>query len=236
MNARVVSSLLALGLVTLSSTSFALPGVDVGVGLVGLGGASFITKSSDSGPGSETYPGFVGLRTGIGANLELRVLGVVGIEAGFIKSNDKGKGDINVAGYNVSAELGQTATHIPVLVKLVLPIPFFAPFVGAGIDFVKPGDCSSSFSGGGVVTPTTCHNANYSMWTGAVGAELALPIPGIDLRIPLSLRYSRHRDFGDSISERASFVVDRTGIVNKIDFRSEWQHETYATAGVSLFF
>ncbi len=236
MNARVVSSLLALGLATLSSSAFALPGVDVGVGLVGIGGAAFITKASETNATSDLYPGFGGARVGIGANLELRVLGFLGIEAGFVKSNDKGKGDIDVNGYSVSAELGQTATHLPVLVKLVLPLPFFKPFIGAGIDFVTPGDCSSSFTGGGVTTPTVCHNASYSMWTGAVGAELALPIPGLDLRIPLSLRYSRHRDFGDSITERASFVVDRTGIVNKIDFRSEWQHEVYATAGVSLFF
>ena len=49
MNARVVSSLLALGLATLSSSAFALPGVDVGVGLVGLVGGSIIDKASAKG-------------------------------------------------------------------------------------------------------------------------------------------------------------------------------------------
>jgi hypothetical protein len=237
MNARVASSLLALGLATLSSSALAFPGLDIGVGVVGLAGGSIIDKASESDPASQAYPGFAGTRVGVGGVVEARFLGIVGIEAGYVVSTDKGEGDVSLLGKSIAASLGQTASHIPVMVKLVAPIPVFAPFVAAGIDFVKPGSCESSLKLEGVTVPTTCYNDSYSMWTGALGAEISLPFLDF-IRFPISLRGSAHRDFGDGIADRASFTFDpATGKVpTSANLRSEWRYDVYGTVGASLFF
>ncbi len=237
MNARVVSSLLALGLATLSSNAFALPGVDVGVGLVGLVGGSIIDKASGDSPAASLYPGFAGTRTGIGLAVEARFLGFLGVEADYIVSNDKGSGDVTFGGKSVSASLGQTATHIPVMAKLVLPIPVFSPFVGLGVDFVKPGTCESSLALQGTTIPTTCFNSSYSMWTAALGAELSLPFLDF-IRFPISIRGSRHRDFGDSIGDRGAITFDSTTgqVPTGASLRSEWRYDVQGVVGASFFF
>ena len=236
MNARVASSLLALGLATLSSSALAFPGLDIGVGVAGLAGGSIIDKASGSDPASQAYPGFAGTRVGIGGVLEARFLGFVGIEAGYFVSTDKGEGDVSLLGKSISASLGQSASHIPVLVKLVAPIPMFSPFIGAGVDFVKPGSCESSLKLEGVTVPTSCFNDSYSMWTGALGAEISLPFFDM-VRFPISLRGSAHRDFGDGLSDRGTITVDSTtGIPTSARLRSEWRYDVYGTVGASIFF
>ena len=236
MNARVASSLLALGLATLSSSALAFPGLDIGVGVAGLAGGSIIDKASGSDPASQAYPGFAGTRVGIGGVLEARFLGFLGVEAGYFVSTDKGDGDVKLLGKSISATLGQSASHIPVLVKLVAPIPMFAPFIGAGVDFVKPGSCESNLKLEGVTVPTTCYNDSYSMWTGALGAEISLPFFDM-IRFPISLRGSAHRDFGDGLSDRGTITVDSTtGVPTSARLRSEWRYDVYGTVGASIFF
>jgi hypothetical protein len=237
MNVRVASSLLALGLLSATSTAAALPGVDIGVGAIGIAGASIIDQAS-SGTGSDVYPGFAGTRSGFGAVGELRFLGFLGVEAGFIRSSDKGEGDIKFGGRSISGSLGQTATHIPVLAKLVLPVPVFSPFVGLGVDFVKPGACSSSLSLAGTTVPTTCYNNSYTMWTGALGAELSLPFLDF-IRFPISVRVSRHQDFGGDMSDRGSVTLPsdtKPSAVPSASLRSEWRYDVYGTVGASFFF
>jgi hypothetical protein len=237
MHARVASSLLALGLLSATSTASALPGVDIGVGAVGIAGLSIIDQAS-SGTGSDVYPGFAGTRSGFGGVVEARFLGFLGVEAGFVRSNDKGEGDIKFAGKSISASLGQSATHIPVLAKLVLPVPVFSPFVGLGVDFVKPGACSSSLSLEGTTIPTTCFNDSYTMWTGALGAELSLPFLDF-IRFPISVRASKHRDFGSDMSDRGSITVPSEAnptAVPSASLRSEWRYDVYGTVGASFFF
>lgn len=237
MNARVATSLLAIGLLSAPSTASALPGVDIGVGAVGLAGLSVIDKAG-SGTGSDVYPGFAGTRTGFGAVGEVRFLGFLGLEAGFVRSSDKGEGDIAFGGKSISASLGQTATHIPVMAKLVLPVPVFSPFVGLGVDFVKPGSCSSSLALEGTTIPTTCFNDSYTMWTGALGAELSLPFLDF-IRFPISVRASKHRDFGDDMAARGSVTLPSTSnptAVPSAALRSEWRYDVYGTVGASFFF
>jgi len=236
MNARAASSLFALGLATLSSSALAFPGLDIGVGVAGLAGLSIIDQPSGNEPASKAYPGFAGTRTGIGGVLEARFLGFVGVEAGYFVSTDKGEGDVSLLGKSISASLGQTATHIPVMAKLVAPIPIFSPFIGLGVDFVKPGSCESSLKLEGVTVPTTCYNDSYSMWTGALGAEISLPFLDM-IRFPVSLRGSAHRDFGDSLSDRGTITVNSTtGIPESAKLRSEWRYDVYGTVGASIFF
>jgi hypothetical protein len=236
MNARAASSLLALGLATLSSSALAFPGLDIGVGIAGLAGGSIIDKASGSDPASQAYPGFAGTRVGVGGVLEARFLGFVGVEAGYFVSTDKGEGDVKLLGKEIAASLGQSATHIPVMAKLVAPIPVFSPFIGVGVDFVKPGSCESSLKLEGVTVPTTCYNDSYSMWTGALGAEISLPFFDM-VRFPISLRGSAHRDFGDGLSDRGTITVNATtGIPESAKLRSEWRYDVYGTVGASIFF
>jgi hypothetical protein len=236
MNARVASSLLALGLATLSSSALAFPGLDIGVGVVGLAGGSIIDQPDGSDNASKAYPGFAGSRVGVGGVVEARFLGIVGVEAGYIVSTDKGEGDVTLLGKSIAASLGQSASHIPVMLKLVAPLPIFAPFIGAGVDFVKPGSCESSLKLEGVTVPTTCYNDGYSMWTGALGAEISLPFLDF-IRFPISVRGSAHRDFGDGLSDRGAITTDATtGIPTSAKLRSEWRYDVYGTVGASIFF
>ena len=227
--------IIAVAALAFSSTAWALPGVDIGLGVFGLAGASIIDQVSGGSEADKAYPGFAGTRTGIGFTLEARVLGMLGIEAGYIKSSDKGSGDIKFGAYDVSASLGQTATHIPVVLKFVLPIPVFKPFALVGIDYVSPDACEATLKTGGVTIPTTCYNASYSMWTAGIGAEIALPIPGLDIRIPFSVRGSKHRDFGDTMAaDRGTITLETSP--RSANLRSEWRYDVYGTVGAAIFF
>ena len=73
--------------------------------------------------------------------LDLRLIGLLGLEVDVLRTKDKGSGEItfnNVVKVNITLE--QSAWHVPVLAKLVIPSPIVRPMFFIGPEFVFPGD------------------------------------------------------------------------------------------------
>lgn len=206
-----------LSALLLSTPALAGDLFSVGVGAHVLAGTNWLDAS-----GSLAVPGYAGFRTGVGVSAELRLLGIVGLEVDLVRSNDRGEGKVSLKGLpEVSSTVGQAAWHVPLLAKVVVPVvPLVKPFVVAGVDLVLPSGCSS--------IRVDCTAGSYRMWVGGVGAELALPVPVLDMvRIPLSLRYQQNQD--------ASALATRT-TADGSTVRAEWGRDLHVTAGAVLLF
>ncbi|RYE94809.1 MAG: hypothetical protein EOO75_00985, partial [Myxococcales bacterium] len=133
---------LALGATLWTGEARALGPVDLGVSVLAAGGYTHLDRSSPSsfavGDTTATYPGFGGFTPGGGVALELRVLGLVGLEVDGFVSRDRGRGQVTLGDTRATVTIGQTAVHIPVLLKGVLPLPGLQPFALAGPEFVLP--------------------------------------------------------------------------------------------------
>jgi len=190
--------------------------LSLGTGVHVLAGANWLDQSS-----SLALPGYAGFRTGVGVSAELRLLGVVGLEADLVRSNDRGEGKVSLQGLpSVSSTVGQPSWHLPLLAKVVVPLPVVKPFAVAGVDLVMPSGCSS--------IGVACTAGSYTMWVGGIGAEISIPVPVLDMvRIPISLRYEQNRD--------ASALVTRAA-ADGTTVRSEWGRDLHVTAGAVLLF
>ena len=205
-------------LVALLCATPALAGdfLGLGVGAHVLAGSNWLDASS-----SLALPGYAGFRTGVGVSAELRLLGIVGLEVDLVRSNDRGEGKVSLQGLpTVSSTVGQPSWHLPLLAKVVVPLPLVKPFAVAGVDLVMPSGCSS--------IGVSCTAGSYTMWVGGIGAEIAIPVPVLDMvRIPVSLRYQQNRD--------EAALVTRTA-ADGSTVRSEWGRDLHVTAGAVLLF
>lgn len=234
---RIAAAFAALAVTVSARDALALPGVDLGAGIIGgvgvegLGKPSSSIYQTSSGALYDTsYPGFVGVSGGAGIMLDARVIKFLGLEVDFLRMADKGSGDIKAGGQNVSVTIGQPALHIPVLAKLALPSGLLRPFAVVGPEFVFPGKSDLSMSPSGVITGAgTSYAENYTMFAFGFGCELV--IPAVDIRVPLTLRGAINPSTSSSIQDRV-----RIDAGPSVSFRSEWQYQAVATLGVAYYF
>jgi hypothetical protein len=214
--------------------------VDFGVGLMGQAGGNFLTKPGDTtvtpGVRDETYPGFTGFTAGGGLMLDLRVLGLVGLEVDVLYASNRGTGDITVGAGGVSqtftVDIGQPAWHVPILLKGVIPLPVVRPFAVFGPELVFPGDPTVTITPNPTQSSLTGAYADrYTMLTAGLGLEIKLPLPAIDLRIPLSLRFSWNPGTSDKVTDRTQYANNAV-----VRYRSEWEYQAVLTAGAALYF
>jgi hypothetical protein len=204
--------LACFGLILSSGPAHAVDLFKYGVGLQGVAGYNW----NNPAPGS-LLPELGGFRAGLGVSLDFRILGIVGIEADILRTSDRGSGTLEGAAKEFIS-VGQEAWHVPVLLKVAVPLPLIRPVVMGGVNFVVPGTCTVK----GAETLDVCRVENYSSWTAGLGAELHIPIPLVDIRIPASLRYSQ--------------LMNRARNADASVARSEWQNDLYVTLGVSMYF
>lgn len=225
----------ALAVLTLSSSpAWALdPTLSLGAGALIGGNGSFLDEPDDkivnvNGQNYDAiYPGFGGLGFGGGLALEARFADLVGLELDLLFTQDEGRGDIN----GVEITLSQSAVHLPVLFKLSVPSPLIKPNAFVGVEFVFPGDPSIKAERP-VLNTLEAENSNYKLLAFGLGMEIAPPIAGVDLRIPVSLRGAMSLDDTGKIEDRVRVLPGGTGEV----FDSRWQWHVYATVGVMYYF
>jgi hypothetical protein len=224
---------------------------EVGVGALGYVGGNFLTELEDSKKvvtvhtdhgdklGALPYPGFGGVGGGGGISLDAAWRGIVGLEVDLLYLRDRGKGDVD--GYTI--EMSQWDLHVPVLLKLELPAGMVRPFLMAGPDFVIPGDTDVKFD-----APSSVHFTiegldthykgkadPYIALTFGLGFEIRLPTPGVDLRIPLTLRGTYDSGVGDKGDDRESVDCHAsTGCT--ITLKSEWEWQAAGTLGLAWYF
>ena len=217
--------------------------MEIGVHAYGMAIGSFLTEIDESkkvidvppsGRARVVYPGFGGFSGGGGIAVDVSWRGIVGLQIGLFGSNDVGSGSIN----DVDFDIGQTALHLPLLLKVAAPVETVRPFFVIGPEFVFPGDAEAStdFPGGVAVAAEA---DTYLALAFGFGFEFVLPVTGMDVRIPLTLRGAWNPSVEDDINSRASFDVERNGttvLINGATFKSEWEWQAAATLGVAFYF
>lgn len=214
--------------------------VEVGVGA--LGGAGIVGLGKPSGASSTTaevaaYPGFFGSAVGAGASVDVRFFGFVGIEADFLATfTEKASGDLTVSGTRYEIFVGQPAVHLPLLAKGILPLGAFRPFAAVGPEIVLPGTSSAEVTPLGLGTTIASRADRYSYVTVALGVEISLPIPTVDLRVPIALRGSFNPGTSDAIDDRRDLSLGSGGAVSRVTYRTEWQYQGVLTVGLTTWF
>jgi len=243
----------AAALVLAASPAHARPHkIEIGIGAAGLMNGTFMSTIPDEkkvleyegeAVGGLTYPGFWGLGGGGGVQLNAMYRGAIGMELDMLYSHDSGTGKITVDGFDYHVTLSQGAFHIPLLVKAAIPLKTVRPFLLLGPEFVLPGDPEAEKDSDAVKTKYTATADAYINLQAGFGFEFILPVEGVDLRIPLSLRYSGNFGVGDNLSDRMTITDaewvgagNNRGLLQKeVDYKSEWQHQAFITLGVSWY-
>jgi hypothetical protein len=244
---RMISALLAATLTLAGRETSALAAdkagkkFEVGVGVYGAGGVVGLSKPTDKtvtingAQGIDTtYPGFFGGTGGVGLMLDARAFQAIGVEVDlYYGLAERGKGDLN--GFTI--KIGQSALHVPILLKGTLPVGSVRPFLAVGPELVFPGKSEA------LVTPTPpagstslgAEAASYVLFTAALGAEIRLPIEKLDIRIPFSLRASKNFSTSDKIVDRRTAALSGTNLTS-VSYKSEWELQGLFTLGAAIYF
>jgi hypothetical protein len=221
---------LALMSLLTPAEALALGPVDLGVSVLAVGGYNAIDKGSSpsfsSGSQRLEYPGFGGTSLGGGLALEARVLGIVGVEVDGVFSRDVGDGKIGAT----TVTIGQRAVHVPVLLKGVVPLPGVRPFVLVGPEFVLPLPSKAESDPPGEIRAVV-GTERYTLVTAGLGAEVKLPLPGVDLRASLSLRGSYRTGSSAELADRVTPLPSGALILD-----GRWRYQALLGASFGIFF
>lgn len=271
----LTAALAALGV---SHDAFAGDVVKIGVGLqggiggaasTGLGPADVLMPPSGFGPDTlaKAGPSFGGPFGGIGAMAEVRFIKMLGIEVDYFRTLVTAKGDVPLGAAFPNPTGGQLPTvslgfeqwqhQIAILGKFALPSPIIAPFIAVGPEFVFPDGPSITVKPVVPGIDIKAHASGYTMLTGVLGIELKLPIPKIDIRIPVAARFSYNLSSPDNPAVCGSLngmALDPTvpaggncrlsfkGTLNattqslEIDYRTEWKYMIGGQVGLAVYF
>lgn len=227
-----------------------LPRSTVAIAVLGTVAGSFLTEPRNQGislgglharpAGLPDEPGFAGIGGGLGIAVEARWRGVVGIEWQVLRTVDRGTADYSVVqagrSYQFSFELEQGAVHLPLLIKGVLPSEWVRPSLFVGPEFVIPDTVSY-----GIVDGNAPYDVDlvgdprpYTMLAFGLGAELLLPIPDVDLRVPLALRGGYTPGLSTDRSDRARYVGPGPQQVERIEHSGAFELQAAVTLGMAF--
>ncbi len=219
--------------------------IEVGAGLFFNAGGVFMTQPTDNKDGEPGLPynGFAGFSPGAGLQLEARYKGIIGLEIDFTRWSQNAESEFTIDGTSYPWFIRQGAWQIPILLKLTAPVGIVRPNLFVGPEFVLVGETTVEQPAWPVAVDLTAGTPNYMLWTFGLGFETALPIEGLDLRIPFAIRLSQNPGFPKSAFDRATYQVNGApwdgtagGNLQAIDYISEWQYQAAVTLGVSYFF
>ena len=217
--------------------------VTFSIGLTGGLGAAILGKPKDQTLNGENvdpaYPGFAGLMGVIGAQLELRILGYVGIEMDLLYASEHGSTEISVTDLNTmqttafNISIGHGAFHLPLLLKAAIPGETATPFFFIGPEFVIPEEDASAEIEGTNDTEVVygAYTEDYTMVAFGLGVEINLPTKGVDMRIPLSIRAG----YNPGVGSRNEMTRGGPPFANE-EFSTAWEWTIRAQLGTSVNF
>ena len=241
------------------------PIVSVGIGAQFMGGANFLDKPDDQTIDGQNrdpqYPGFAGSSIGGGGFIDVRFIDYVGFEFGVLQMTDKGSAELTITERSSGSQarfdvnLKQSALHMPLLLKAAVPGVIAQPLFFVGPEFVVPlANCKSdnadratnpecqaevvSKTGGstlgtkyGIITQNSI-NVMFGL-----GAEFKLPIPKVDIRIPLTMRGSINPGVSSKRVDRETDTLNAMGtLLERVDYVTNWKFAAYANIGMSVHF
>ncbi|MEM1033813.1 MAG: hypothetical protein AAGN82_25995 [Myxococcota bacterium] len=225
--------------------------ISVGVGGVGQVGINVLDEpgdqSVDGGVPTPGYPGFFGVHAGGGFALDVRFLGYVGFEMDVLYTRDRGRADITITNFTSNTtnefgiEIGHGAVHVPLLLKGALPGRFVTPVVFLGPEFVLPNEGELEIVDGNNNSGSTftAFSEDYTFLTFGFGMEINLPIPKVDLRIPIQLRGSFNPGVSDVRTERSRVTTRVENDDLKVateSYQTGWQWQVAANVGLMWHF
>ena len=205
------------------------------------------------------YPGFAGSSIGGGGFVDVRFIDYIGFEFGVMHMTDKGKAELTITNLGNGAQatfdvnLSQPALHMPLLLKAAVPGVIAQPIFFVGPEFVIPlasckdddptrkdkpecqAEVVSTSGGGSLGTQYGIVNSNYIGVMFGLGAEFKLPIPKVDVRIPLTLRGAINPGVSSKRDDRELNEI-AGNVITRVEYRSEWKFEAYGTLGASIHF
>ena len=237
--------------------------VSVGIGAQFMGGANFFDKPDDqsiNGVNSDPkYPGFAGSSIGGGGFIDVRFIDYIGFEFGVLHMTDKGSAEITITELasgtqsNFDINLKQNALHMPLLLKASVPGVLAQPVFFVGPEFVGPlpackvdsadratkPECQAEVV---ATTPGASLGTKYGIITQnsvnvmfGLGAEFKLPIPNVDIRIPLTFRGAFNPGVSSKRDDREKDTV--TGnLLERVDYVTNWKFAVYGNIGTSIHF
>lgn len=211
--ARKVSLfLLALAFLLPASNAHAFL-LELGVGVKGGMNGSIVDGVPENEPyqlgnqmyiDPDIYPMF-GLGGSFGLALELRALGIVGLETGVLMSWDNGNGweDIKNERGQVLIRINQhqrtSALHIPILVKASVPGALVRPTFGLGVMIVSQRSSTLEYDNPDIVPGTRqADTSTYPLGMATLGLEFNL----VKIRVPLELRLGYNLGFTNTVAAR----------------------------------
>lgn len=277
---RTTIACCAAFLATIPATASANDVIAIGVGpIVSIGASATTGLSPDdalktaTGAGltpdtlAKAGPSFGGPHVMGGLMADLRLVKVIGIEIDLArtwvgaKSQIPGMNPILPGAPEISFE--QWQWQVALLPKFALPIPIIAPFIAIGPEFVFPDGQPLPPATNIKVNPNVpgvnlfAHADPYTLLTGLVGVEIKLPIPKIDIRIPVGARLSYNLSSPDSPAMCGSLngmqlapQIPATGNCRmklegtltptvaqlNVTFRTEWKYMVGGFAGLAFYF
>jgi hypothetical protein len=227
----------AIAALTLASVPRPAHAFKLGGGLIGIAGGNFQDKPDrNAGQVLDNNPGFGGPTIGGGLMFDARFLDkeLLGLELDVIRSGDHGTGTYTINGISNKITIGQGAWHLPILAKLTFDVPVVSPAIFVGPEIVLPSQGSASVESPVFVPPGTIAQTadTYVMVTFGVGVEIKLPLPVIDLRLPIGIRGS----FSPGVSSAYGDRTTNSLTPPLVTYRSEWKYAAAATLGAALYF
>lgn len=220
-------------------------GLEIGFSGFGFVNGSFIDEPAENDKFVEVdgrlvklpYSGFGGVGYGGGIGLFVGWQGIAALETQVVRSFDGGAGNITYDNVPYEFEMGQTAWHVPLLLKLSPPTHPVRPFVFGGPEWVFPESAVFEFSGGNVRDDWDAIADDYRGWTFGLGLDVIIPAGDHEVRVPIALKGNYNPGLGTSAEERTELrncTVDRGLADCEVQaYRSEWQWQAFVTVGVS---
>ncbi|MEZ4323287.1 MAG: hypothetical protein R3F61_37835 [Myxococcota bacterium] len=214
--------------------------VALGVGGFFNAGGTFMTqppdRTIDGFAGELPYSGWGGFSPGGGVSLDFRVKDIVGIEVDFIRSIDQARSKYTVNNVDFPFEVKTPSWHIPIMLKLGIPSASVSPNLFIGVNNILPDKDIELETPAGLGWQLSAHSSSYQRLFFGIGFEGRLPIDGVDIRIPFSLRGSAAPSYPDSATDRATYDIGPGGLLIGMDYDLRWQYHAGIALGVAYYF
>ena len=206
--------------------------LDIGVQAQGYFGGNFLSEPDDkiledNGKLYQgIYPGFGGTGLGGGVAVDVRYAGIIGVELGVLFTEEEAKGEIN----DLNLTLSHSATHVPILLKVAAPTELVRPYAMIGWQFSFISNSKADFELPGNLVQAK--DEDYSGLAFGFGLEVALPIDGVDLRIPISVRGMWNTSITDKAADRTEYDAAK----DQITYSTAFEYHAGGTLGLAWYF
>ena len=226
----LVGMTLSLGLFSQGAVAGEL--IDHSAGLKLLAGADVWSTPANVPAADQNVLGFSGNAAGIGYGAmpyyELRILKLLGAEAGINYEHASFHRNLTLNGADYRETITLNSWRLPLLAKLNIPLGLGRLWFGLGPELTIAQSSTNKaelVSSGAPVGNTTTHDVKPTYFTGGLGLVIELPLIGVE--IPVEFRASKNLSQPDNYADR----VTKVGEGDIVRAESSWVYRLGAGLG-----